>query len=54
MQPNDSMSGLGWGLLAYVLFFFVLLAGAMGAVAHCLGFKRVRATGRLERPDNAG
>lgn len=54
MQPNDSMSGLGWGLLAYALFFFVLLAGAMGAVAHYLGFKRVPATRRLERPENAG
>lgn len=54
IQPNDSMAGLGWGLLAYVLSSFVLLAAVMGAAARRIDFKRVAATSRLERTDNAG
>lgn len=54
IRPDDSMAGLGWGLLAFVLTFFVLLAVVMGAVAHHIDFKRVAATGGLERTDNAG
>lgn len=53
-RPNESMAGLGWGLLAYVLSFFVLLAVAMGAVARRIDFKRVAATSGLERTDNTG
>jgi hypothetical protein len=54
IRPNASMAGLGWGLFAYVLAFFVLLAAAMGAVARRIEFKRVTATNGLERTDNAG
>lgn len=53
LQPNDSMAGLGSGLFAFVLLFFVLLAVAMGAVAHRVDFKRTGATSGLERTDNA-
>lgn len=53
LQPNDSMAGLGSGIFAFVLLFFVLLAVVMGAVAYRVGFKRAGATSGLERTDNA-
>ena len=53
IRPDDSMAGLGWGLLAYALSFFVLLAVAMGAVARRIYFTRVAATSGVERTDNA-
>lgn len=53
LQPNDSMAGLGSGLFAFVLSFFVLLAVAMGAVARRVDFRRAGATRGLERTDNA-
>jgi hypothetical protein len=48
------MAGLGWGLLAYGLSFFVLLAVAMGAVARRIDFKWFAANSGLERTVNAG
>ncbi len=47
------MAGLGWGHLAFILTFFILLAVVMGAVARRIELKHRAVSGGPERTNNA-